>query len=478
MSLLPDALQDDALASLQRNLVAALDARLDRLGDLGPLRREALQRLMLQALRCGRDLAQAELAEAAQRPVGQLVMQAVAMQQPFPAEDRARIHEAAARRAPADAYPQVFGTADRLYLPLQAVETPVRDLVAAALQTAGFALADYAAGRATDSAGKQVYKIGRLLARLAPELLDGFQNDAVRSQDRLLVCLSREPMDIARMSTARGWRSCMAADGIRFEDVPADVQHGTLVAYLIGPRDPELAAPLARILLKPYDGPGGARLLVPAKAYGLPNAAFTATVADIAQRLSASAPEGVYRLAPVFADGMPGGILHTERPPTVERLLDFAKAAWERDGAGRIHVRGSLDLSGMNLSVLPDMRDVTVEGGLRIIGHALTDLSGMPQRIGGGITLRAGRLTSLRGMPAEVNGDLDVAHNRLASLDGAPARVAGQFDCRNNRLTSLAGAPEAAKGIDSRGNEGLVAAAAAPMAVHAAQPQRRPQVRP
>jgi hypothetical protein len=54
------------------------------------------------------------------------------------------------------------------------------------------------------------------------------------------------------MSTGRGWSSCMAADGMHSRYLPRDIRHGTLVAYLVSEKDPDILEPLARVLIKPY----------------------------------------------------------------------------------------------------------------------------------------------------------------------------------------------------------------------------------
>ena len=66
--------------------------------------------------------------------------------------------------------------------------------------------------------------------------------------------LSRGAIDIAGMSTDRGWDSCMDLDGNQMHKmyVKKDVEHGTLIAYLIKKKDTNLQEPLGRVLIKPY----------------------------------------------------------------------------------------------------------------------------------------------------------------------------------------------------------------------------------
>ena len=66
--------------------------------------------------------------------------------------------------------------------------------------------------------------------------------DKIIKNDRLYICISRYPADVAAMSTGQGWTSCQDLDKdnwgiIGFDDynwhVPYDVALGTCVAYLI-----------------------------------------------------------------------------------------------------------------------------------------------------------------------------------------------------------------------------------------------------
>jgi len=77
------------------------------------------------------------------------------------------------------------------------------------------------------------------------------------SQKRLIV-ISRHPIDIAGMSTDRGWSSCMRLptkddpeDGNFHKQIKCDVQEGTLIAYLIKENDRNIEKPIGRVLIKP-----------------------------------------------------------------------------------------------------------------------------------------------------------------------------------------------------------------------------------
>jgi hypothetical protein len=68
----------------------------------------------------------------------------------------------------------------------------------------------------------------------------------------LSIVISRNPCDIAGMSTNRGWKSCMNLyTGMYNRYVKQDIIHGSLVVYLIDSDDKEIVRPLGRRLIKP-----------------------------------------------------------------------------------------------------------------------------------------------------------------------------------------------------------------------------------
>ena len=84
--------------------------------------------------------------------------------------------------------------------------------------------------------------------------------------------------------------------------------------------------------------------------------------------------------------------------------------------------KGDLDLSDLNLTVLPDI---------------LKNIS-----VGRDFFCGTNNLTSLENCPKTVGGSFYCGHNKLTSLDGATEYVGGNFYCSFNKLTSLVGAPK------------------------------------
>ena len=93
--------------------------------------------------------------------------------------------------------------------------------------------------------------------------IDGYNPDSMH------VVISRDPQRIGESSSGQTWFSCMSERGVNFRYLDADIEQGTLVAYLAAKDDPLVRRPLARILLKPYtNADTGETILVPGKAYG------------------------------------------------------------------------------------------------------------------------------------------------------------------------------------------------------------------
>ncbi len=85
----------------------------------------------------------------------------------------------------------------------------------------------------------------------------------------------------------------------------------------------------------------------------------------------------------------------------VERLIK----TYIRNGS-----KGNLDLTNMNLTVLPDMlKDINVDGNFWCANN---------------------KLTTLINAPTYVGGNFGCSHNLLTSLEGAPKFVGGDFYCK------------------------------------------------
>ena len=110
----------------------------------------------------------------------------------------------------------------------------------------------------------------------------------------------------------------------------------------------------------------------------------------------------------------------------VERLIK----QYIRNGS-----KGNLDLSQMNLTVLPDiLKNVTVDGNFFCYNNKLTSLENCPKTVGGSFDCSYNDLTSLAGSPSSVGRDFWCGVNDLTSLEFAPTNVGRDFDCIENQV--------------------------------------------
>ena len=178
-------------------------------------------------------------------------------------------------------YPALFKNGeDRISFPfeveLKGEDSPLYDQCREILTKNNYVIKDYIAGYATDEAGKQTFKIGKLITQFIEaqknpdptkhinyswyyspasnmeEFYAMFQKDPIRlSQGKnFAIIISRHPYDIAGMSTDRTWESCQAiaqeksivyGKNIRpgqYHDRPTKglksaVKEGALVAYWV-----------------------------------------------------------------------------------------------------------------------------------------------------------------------------------------------------------------------------------------------------
>ncbi len=268
---------------------------------------------------------------------------------PFTPYQQLRIDNAAATRKESPEVSAVFGEQDRIYLRIKdTMPSPLENLVMAKLEEKGYRLLDYKAGYATDAAGKQKFRIGKLLAD-DPDMMRLFSQDPFRVTEPIIV-LSRNADDIARMSADRGWDSCMSPDApeAKFTDhVPEDIRQGAVIAYLITPDDPHIHDPLARIMIKPYrEIHDGGELFDPDFANDHPlRAGFLKAIGKVASfpLLPFLKPR-----ARIFMAGNPYGI---GTPGFEKSLRDFIEDNFNRNKAGKFEMSPGLYLDEQPLRI-------------------------------------------------------------------------------------------------------------------------------
>ncbi|MBV6633097.1 MAG: hypothetical protein KI792_08705 [Alphaproteobacteria bacterium] len=191
---------------------------------------------------------------------------------------------------------QLFQGQDRVYFQLPKPESKIAAEIERHLIAGGYKDMDYQAGTVINPQGP-ITKIGRALQRVGQmELRDAYAKDPARASD-MIVMISRDPEDIARMSTKRKWDSCMNPSHYRFgRHVTADLQEGTAIAYLLKPNDVNAVNPIARIALKPYRNEEGEVLMVPNRTFGLTRTPFADFVRDVADTYVNEGKTGVFKI--------------------------------------------------------------------------------------------------------------------------------------------------------------------------------------
>jgi len=109
-------------------------------------------------------------------------------------------------------------------------------------------------------------------------------------------------------------------------------------------------------------------------------------------------------------------------------------------------VKANLDFSVQDITELPDLSGVVVEGYFDCSRTKITSLKGAPQSVSRYFDCSHTQITSLEGAPQKVGGDFDCSHTKITSLSGAPQEVGGDFDCSNTQITLLTGAPQKVDG--------------------------------
>lgn len=94
-----------------------------------------------------------------------------------------------------------------------------------------------------------------MLKKYYNDLIQGFQNDPNRvKKSNFEIVISKNPHDLASMSTGRSWTSCMnLKDGSNKASVYCELANGGFIAYLIRAEDRNIEHPLGRIHIRRFD---------------------------------------------------------------------------------------------------------------------------------------------------------------------------------------------------------------------------------
>ncbi len=403
-----------------------------------------------------------------------------------------------------------FGQRERVYLPFfpeeSYVESEIKDEIAPVLVDNGYELENYRLGLAKDPYKRSV-KLGKALIKIGrQDLLNLFKDDptrkTIKAPKEMLLVFSKSKIDIAGMSTGRGWRSCMNLDdGVNKRYVSCDIQEGSIICYLIKKDDIKIENPTGRVLIKPYINmffPDDVVYVPDPSEYGTPPKNFKSTVDKIMMEIQ---PEktGIYRRAlslydekkkdvrKGIIDVSPGKIKGTvnqrtfdallgKNPPTgkedIESMLDeLIITNYKIHDDLTVDVMDDVDLSNLEMEVIP-FKFGTVNGNFDCSLNKLKSLVGSPRVVTGNFNCVVNDITTLEGGPEQVNGKLfscdnnkltsleylpkfgrqkeiilSCSANQLKSLKGCPA-IVSELHCTNGNLESLKGAPSKCLSID------------------------------
>jgi hypothetical protein len=199
-----------------------------------------------------------------------------------------------------------FDGSYRIYLPLNIdknnikYHAPLKNQIENILNQNDYEIVDYITNLCRKNREKNLIKITKILNKLKREDLaieynQEFEHFGIDSNN--IVVISRHPIDIAGMSTDRGWTSCMNLDDGYFKSkIDKDVMYGTIIAYLIKNDDKNIQKPLSRILLKPHLDDYNYVWLLPDALYGTPSEAFKNTIDAWLDDIQGKMPDGVYSI--------------------------------------------------------------------------------------------------------------------------------------------------------------------------------------
>ena len=112
----------------------------------------------------------------------------------------------------------------------------------------------------------------------------------MKAEEDLLIVVSKNPMDIAMMSTGRGWKSCTNLRSTKKDqhrETPfLKIADGGMVVYLVRKDDPMIQAPLGRISLRRFETNEGKPLFMVDGQYGLEDETFHVNVKAIASEMN------------------------------------------------------------------------------------------------------------------------------------------------------------------------------------------------
>jgi hypothetical protein len=284
------------------------------------------------------------------------------------------------------------------------------------LQNNGYEIKDYVKGIAIDKYDREV-KIGKVLNKLNPELLQKFNFDEKRKaykKENQIIVISKSPYDIGGMSTDRGWKSCMNIyTGKEAAYINCDIEYGTIIAYLTSTHDLNIEHPQARILIKPFINTKNSDdiVYVPGnRIYGTAPESFKKFINKIFEQFHPK--EGIYNLTPNLYPDEEQHDVDFKSNQNVIKDKKVEKKIIKNIPLSKDELNvDNLILVDKNIKSLPDGLNIT-----NLLSLAYNpDLKRLPDniKIGGNLWLN---ITGIEDLPKnlKIKGDINLASTPLA----------------------------------------------------------------
>ena len=302
--------------------------------------------------------------------------------------------------------------------------------------------------------GQQGLRIGKVLQKIDPSamkllnsLLDSTSKELKISSDDLLVVISRNPLDIAGMSTDRDWQSCTAIKGggitpreyhthVAEWSVERYIEEGCLIAYIIKYDDMKnITHPIGRKLIIPYVNREGERcLVINHKKYGTWDSQANEIVNHWLDSHQGSIDSfGRLTIIDDIYNDDNEEVLNDDDTTEEEKAFyevfngkNGFEISWTY-GTGRVIVYGDVKLDRYDLDNLQ-------MGGGKIEWECAGNFVCSHCNIDGHF--------SHHNMPIDINGEFDCSYNEIVgNLEGIPSGITDKFNCSHNSLDSLEGGP-------------------------------------
>ena len=289
------------------------------------------------------------------------------------------------------------------------------------VKSKGYEISDYVKGLVKK--GNTQMRIGKILKDAPKEIQKVYMNDKSRSgvkKSGMRVVVSRNPLDVAGMSTDRGWTSCMnLKDGQFSLALIDDVKVGTLVAYLIDEKDLNIKNPTARVAIKPFMNDKSEILfMMEERCYGTVSAGIKKQFFDIIdgflKEINDNNLLGTFKLLSPYNDSL---------PYRINRIGELKEGqVWE----------GNLDLSGNKDIELP--KNFTVTGNLNLNKTNITELpSGL--KVGNNLDLSESSITELPS-GLVIGNNLNLNGTNITELPSG-LKIGNNLDLSESKITRL-----------------------------------------